>query len=86
MTNEILDLVFNSLGIIGVTLIIVTFYLIQSGKITSSNMVYPVGNLIGAVLHLISLYRFYNLASVIIELFWIAISLYGIAKIKMAKN
>jgi hypothetical protein len=82
MSETTLDFIFNSLGIIGVSLIILSYFLLQKGIWKSDQLVYPVVNLIGAGLHLISLYRFYNLPSVIIELFWIAISIYGIISIK----
>ncbi len=85
MTEQTIDLIFNLTGIGGVGLIVIAFFLIQTGKITSTDMLYPVLNLVGASMHLISLYRFYNLPSVVIEIFWIAISVYGIYKIKRQK-
>lgn len=80
--TAILDFTFNAVGIVGVGLIIIAFFLLQSGKLTSKDMVYPVLNLVGAILHIISLYRFWNVASFVIEIFWIGISAYGIWKIK----
>ncbi len=82
MEPQTLDLIYNTLGIIGVGLIVLAYFLIQTGKITSTDISYPLLNLIGATLHLVSLYRFYNLPSVVIEIFWIAISVYGIYRIK----
>jgi hypothetical protein len=82
MSETALDFIFNSLGIIGVGLIILSYFLLQKGIWRSDQLIYPIVNLIGAGLHLISLYRFYNLPSVIIEIFWIAISVYGILKIR----
>lgn len=78
MEKEIIDLIFNIIGIVGVSLIIIAYLLLQLNKIKSDEIKYPLLNLIGAILLLISLYRFPNLASIIIELFWIAISAYGI--------
>jgi len=41
---------------------------------------FPLANLVGAVLIMISLFVEWNLPSVVIEGFWIAISLFGLAK------
>jgi multidrug transporter EmrE-like cation transporter len=86
MSTELVDFLYNATGITGIALIIIAYFLLQVGKISSTSLSYPLLNLIGAVLHLISLYRFYNLPSVIIEIFWIAISVYGIIKIKNLKS
>ncbi len=82
MSNELIDFIYNATGILGISLIIIAYFLLQRGKLRSDQFAYPMLNLIGAMLHLISLYRFYNLPSVIIELFWIAISIYGIIKVR----
>ena len=73
-----LDILFDTIGLIGVTLILIGYFLIQTNKITSMDILYPLLNLMGATLLLISLFHNWNTPSVIIELFWIAISLYGI--------
>ncbi|HCR86052.1 MAG TPA: hypothetical protein DIV86_05175 [Alphaproteobacteria bacterium] len=82
MSKETVDIIFNITGIIGTAILILAYLLLQAKKIKSDEIIYPLLNLIGAVLLLISLFRFWNLASVIIELFWIAISIYGIWKVK----
>jgi hypothetical protein len=87
MTPQTLDIIFNITGIIGVSLILLAYFLLQIEKVRSDNIIYPVLNLVGASLLLISLFRFWNLPSVIIEFFWILISIYGIYKIiKKPKN
>lgn len=80
MSPEFIDLIYNAIGLFGIALIIIAYFFLQKGKLKSDQYAYPVLNLIGAAMHLISLYRFYNLPSVIIEIFWIAISIYGIIK------
>lgn len=77
-SQEFLDIAFNAIGILGVSLIIFAYFLIIAEKVKSDDLRYCLLNLFGAVFLLISLLRFWNLASVVIELFWIAISLYGI--------
>ena len=73
-------------GNIGVGLIVLSYFLLQTGKMDSNKLAYSVTNLVGASFLLISLYYNFNLASVVIELFWIAISLYGISCYFLNKN
>jgi hypothetical protein len=68
------------LGIIGVLLVLWYYFLLQIGKCTSNSLGFSVGNFIGSILLLISLGFNWNLASVIIEIAWLLISLYGIIK------
>lgn len=78
MQSQTIDFLSNLVGIIGVSLILLAYFLIQLEKVTNKDLIYSVMNLIGSVLLLISLLRFWNLPSVVIEFFWMAISLYGI--------
>jgi len=82
MSETTIDLIYNITGIIGVGLIIITYFLLQAEKMKSNQLAFPLWNLIGGVLILISLIRFWNLPSVVMEVIWIAISLYGIWKVK----
>ncbi len=76
-----MELLADSVGLIGVGLIVTAYFLIQSGRVTSDKLLFPLLNLIGAVLLLISLAVHWNTPSVVIELIWVAISVYGIVKI-----
>jgi len=66
------------IGIVGVVIVLVTYLLLQIEKMSSSSLLYSLANLIGAVLIMVSLVETWNLASVIIEIAWGLISLYGI--------
>ena len=68
------------IGVIGVSFVLITYYLLQFDKIDSKGFWYSFLNLFGAVLIMYSLLYNWNLASVIIEIFWIAISAYGVWK------
>ncbi len=72
--------IFDAIGIIGVTIILITYFLLQTGKIKVEQTLYSALNMLGALLILISLFFDWNLASVVIEVFWILISLYGVLK------
>lgn len=66
-------------GLVGAALIIVAYLLLQLRKIDADNVWYSAANAAGAALILLSLWFKFNLAAVIIEAFWLAISLYGVA-------
>jgi hypothetical protein len=68
------------IGFIGTACIILAYFLNQSRALASTDIRYPLINLVGACLLLYSLYFVPNLPSIVIEVFWIAISLMGIAK------
>jgi hypothetical protein len=74
-------MLFDITGLLGVSLILLAYFLLQIERLRSEVLGYPVLNLVGAVLILVSLTHTFNLASFVIEVCWIAISLYGIAKI-----
>ena len=71
---------YDAIGIIGVAIILVVYYLLQVERMKSDELIYSVINLVGALLIVVSLLYSFNLASFIIEIFWIAISLVGIVR------
>ncbi len=72
------SLFFNVIGLSGTFLIVLVYFLLQLGKISPKSLTYNLMNLAGAILLLISLCHDFNLASFIIELFWIGASLIGL--------
>lgn len=68
------------LGTVGVAVIIVAYFLLQTGRLRSEQLAYSVMNGVGAVLILISLYYAFNFPSFVVEFFWLLISLYGIGR------
>lgn len=72
---------FDLIGLVGVVLILLAYFLLQAEKLAADQLRYPALNLVGAVLILISLTKTFNLASFVIEICWVGISLYGIVKI-----
>jgi hypothetical protein len=68
------------LGIVGVLIILWYYFLLQVGKCAASSLRFSVGNFVGAILLLISLWYNWNLSSVIIEIAWCLISAYGIVR------
>ena len=66
------------IGLSGVALLLVTYALLQADRIDPKGFWYSFNNLIVAILVTVSLIYTPNLASVVIEVFWFIISLYGL--------
>ena len=80
-------MIFDIIGLMGVTLILVVYGLVHLDRIDVKKITFSVLNSIGAALILVSLYVDYNLPAVTIEVAWILISLYGIyAAIRRKKS
>ncbi len=75
-----IDILFDIIGMSGTFLVVGAFFLLQLEKLTPQSLAYNIINLSGAVLLLISLCYNFNLASFVIELFWIAASIIGLVK------
>ena len=66
------------IGLTGVALLIVTYALLQLDRINPKGFWYSFNNLLVAILVTVSLVYTPNLASIVIEIFWFLISLYGV--------
>ena len=75
-----MDLLANIIGMSGTILVVGTYFLLQLNKLDPKGLAYNLWNLVGASLLLISLFVHFNLASFVIELFWIAASLVGLVQ------
>jgi len=73
-----IDLAANIIGMIGTVLIVGAYFLMQLNKMDPKGLVFNVSNFIGAVFLTLSLLVHFNLAAIVIEIFWIAASLVGI--------
>jgi hypothetical protein len=71
---------YDIVGTVGVAIIVLTYVLLQIERIQSGHLMYSLLNAIGAALILISLYFDFNFPSVVVESFWLLISLFGIGK------
>ncbi len=77
---------YDWIGFIGVIIVLVSYLLLQISVIKVEGMAYSASNAIGSVLLLYSLYHDWNLSAVIIEVFWLGISLYGMVKVLILKR
>jgi hypothetical protein len=73
-----ISVVFDVIGMMGTFLVVGAFFLMQLGKVDPKGFQYNFMNLSGAILLLISLTYNFNLASFVIEIFWIVASLIGL--------
>jgi len=73
-------LLHDLLGTVGVALIVVMYFLLQVGKITPDRPVFSALNAAGSAMIIVSLAFEFNFSAFLIEAFWLAISLYGLAR------
>jgi hypothetical protein len=67
-------------GVIGSILVIVAYFATQAGWFGASDPRFAWANLIGAALIIVSLAVDWNLAAFVMEVFWILISIFGLAR------
>ena len=67
-------------GNVGVALIVGTYLLLQMRRLDSRSLAYSLLNALGAVLIIVSLIFDFNLSSMVIEVFWLAISAFGVLR------
>jgi predicted membrane protein len=79
-------LVTDIIGMAGTGLVVLAYYLLQLDKVSSNSLSYNLMNLFGATFLLISLSFTFNLASFVIEVFWIGASFIGLWKIFRGRN
>ena len=74
------DWITDAVGMTGTLMVVLAYYLLQLERTDPKGLSYNLLNLTGAVLLLISLYFNFNLASFVIQLFWIGASIIGLWK------
>ena len=75
-----MEVLANIIGISGTALLIGSYYMLQKGSVKGDDWSYLWANLIAAIMIFYSLFWFWNWASVLIEIFWIGITLYGMMR------
>lgn len=70
-------LIGDAIGIVGVFLIVIAYVLMQLNRMDPKKVTFSLLNALGAILILISLLYDWNLASFVMEIIWITLSLYG---------
>ena len=70
----------DAIGMAGTSLVVLAFYLLQLERTDPRGLAYNMLNLAGAACLLVSLCFNFNLASFVIEIFWIGASVIGLWK------
>jgi len=71
---------YDIIGLMGVSLLISTYGLLQFDRIDPKGFWYSFNNMIVAILVTVSLLYNFNLASMVIEVFWFTLSVYGLLR------
>ena len=80
MLEIFLEKIPDVIGLFGVSMLLLVYFLLNTDKLLAVSLKYQLLNLIGAVAILISLFFHFNLSSFVIEIAWILISLIGIRR------
>lgn len=67
-------------GNIGVFIVLLTYLFLQLGRIDPRSASYSFWNIIGSLMIVISLSQHFNLSAFIIEVAWVAISIFGLCR------
>ncbi|SLN14014.1 hypothetical protein TRL7639_00189 [Falsiruegeria litorea R37] len=70
----------DAVGTLGTLIIALAYFATQMRYLNSDDLLFPLVNLLGALLLIYSLSHNFNLASVLMEGFWIIISIVGIVQ------
>ena len=70
----------NLVGYFGAFVIAAAYFLNQRGTLRSDDWRYPAVNLAGSLMVMLSLVARPNLPSIVIEVFWSSISIYGVQR------
>ncbi|MGB4106832.1 MAG: hypothetical protein WBK55_03450 [Alphaproteobacteria bacterium] len=84
-----METIFSIAGVIGAGMCVLTYFLLERGKLSADGMNYYVINGLGAALILVAAFYEYDngdLGVAVQELCWIAVSLMGIAKVYKEKH
>ena len=68
------------IGNIGVVVLVITYGALQLNKLSSDGLAYSLLNAAGASLIVVSLIYDFNLSALLMEVFWVLISLLGISR------
>ena len=74
------DTLYNTIGTIGVALILITYFLLQTERLKPNQLLYSILNFLGSGMILISLFHEFNFPSFVVEVAWVFISGFGIAR------
>lgn len=81
-----IEMAANIIGMTGTSLVVGAYFLLQTGKLNSESLSFNLINLVGAFFLALSLLVHFNLASMVIEVFWILASLVGLWRYRQRRK
>ncbi|MEJ0009387.1 MAG: cyclic nucleotide-binding protein [Alphaproteobacteria bacterium] len=73
------------IGMLGVVIVLVAYWLLASGKLSHRDVRYPWLNIVGTAGILYSLLTQWNLPSIVAQVLWILLSVAALIRIRMGK-
>ena len=83
---ELTTSIYQFVGVLGFILYMMSYFLLQIGRLKGSGNAYILMNLSAATFVLISLTQNFNLASALIQISWILISFIGLFRLNISKT
>ena len=77
---------YDWVGLLGTLMILAAFFLLQAGRLSGNGLAYQLLNLFGAGGVLVSLLGTFNASVFVLELAWMLVSAYGIARTLKARR
>jgi paired small multidrug resistance pump len=77
---------YDWIGLLGSLLVVGSYFLLQSGRLAGTGLPYQLINIAGSSCILVSLFGGFNLAVCLLQMTWIVISIYGIARSIRSKS
>lgn len=71
---------YDWIGMLGTLMVLAAFFLLQAGRLSGTGIVYQLLNLLGAGGVMVSLLGQFNVSVFFLELAWMLVSAYGIAR------
>lgn len=71
---------FDVVGLLGTAAVLLAYLLLQAGRMQANGLAYPLLNIFGAASILVSLLGGLNVSVAVLQVAWIAVSLYGIVR------
>lgn len=70
----------DMIGLVGVLLVIIAYFLLQTDRMKAGNILYSALNAVGSAMIIYSLFFKWNLSAFAMEGIWLLLSLYGVVK------
>lgn len=79
-------MIFQAIGVVAAGLAMLSYWLLVTGRIEANSISYLGLNVVIASCMFCSLIKEFNLATFVMQVFFMSVSLYGLAKILLTRN